>query len=889
MNCMPRRVPLLLFILLWSAAALGAGDPTPGAWRLRAWAAHVKMNRESPFSALRWRAVGPKMAGARVEAIAVPAGQPHTFYVGIGSGNLWKTTNNGMTWTPIFEHESTFAIGDVAVAPSNPDIVWVGTGETEFRHSGYTYAGTGVFKSVDGGRTWVNTGLNDSHHIGKVLIDPQDADVVYVSAIGPFWSSGGERGVYKTTDGGATWQKSLDLGPQTGSVDLVMDPIDRRVLYAAAWQPVAGPGSGIYKTTDAGATWTKLGGGLPPGPLGRIGLDVAPSNPNIVYAFIDNQAPYTGSSPDANRKVIGAEVYRSDDKGTTWRKANEQDLYPVFTIYGWKFCDVRVSPDDPNQIYILGLRGYTSRDGGRTYEPFGEQVLRLHDTEGKVLHLDQHEIWIDPRQPDRILLGNDGGLFLSHDRARTWLHLNNIPAAEFYAIAVDDRSPYWIYGGTQDNAALYGPSDVSLADTVADLWKHVYLDQWTGGDSFTTLPDPTDERIVYYEHQHGALRRMDLTGPSVQTGGAGVTNIAPRAPEGEAPWRFGWDMPFLISRHNPLTLYAGGNKVLKSYNRGERWRAISPDLADPAGGERAVVPFGTISTLDESPIIPGLLYAGTEGGSLWRTRNDGASWERVGRGLERKWVRRVVASRHEPSRVFVALSGYREDDFDVYIYASEDFGDSWTSISSNLPLGVVNVVREDPENPNVLYAGTDIGVYASLDRGRSWVSLSETLPTTPVHDLAVHPRDGEIVIGTHGRSAWVLDVRPVQQWESAMRNGLFLFDPLPVYVRPGNDIEPTRPRAEAVIYYYVQDPGPLTITLQDAAGRVVLDHREHARAGLNAYIWDGQIVDRSSPDGGWNGPPRRSYATPGEYTIVMRTGPHEAGGRLTVRAYRRRL
>lgn len=876
-------------MLLLAVANPGAEDPTPGSERLRAWESHVRLNQESPFGVLRWRPVGPKMAGARVEAIAVPLGQPHTVYVGIGSGNLWKTTNNGLTWTPIFEHESTFTIGDVAVAPSNPDIVWVGTGETQPRHSGFTYAGTGIFKSVDAGRTWTNTGLHESHHVAKVLIDPQDPEIVYVAAIGPFWSTGGERGVFKTSDGGVTWKRSLDPGPQTGAVDLVMDPSDRRVLYAASWQPVSGPGSGIYKTTDAGATWTKLTAGLPAGPLGRIGLDVAPSNPSTVYAFIDNQAAFAGESATRDRKVIGAEVYRSDDKGATWRKINKDDLYPVFTIYGWKFCDVRVAPDDPDHIYILGNRGYQSRDGGRTYEPFGEQILRLHDTEGKVLHLDQHEIWIDPRQPDRILLGNDGGLFLSHDRARTWLHLNNIPAAEFYAIAVDHRSPYLIYGGTQDNAALYGPSDVPLADTAADLWRHVYLDQWTGGDSFTTLPDPTDASVVYYEHQHGALRRMNLDGPSVQTGGPGATNIAPRAPPGEEPWRFGWDMPFLISPHNPFTLYAGGNKVLKSLNRGERWRAISPELADTGGGERAVVPFGTITTIDESVIQPGLLYAGTEGGTLWVTRDDGSSWSRVGQGLPGKWVRRVVASRHDPAKVFVALSGYREDDFRSYLFASRDSGASWASISGNLPSATINVVREDPQDPEVLYLGTDMGVYVSLNGGTSWMSLSATLPTTPVHDLVVHPRDGEIVIGTHGRSAWVLEARPIQQWRSAIRSGLHLFDPRTVFVRPANDIEPTRSRAEAVFHYYLQDPQPVTITVRDAANRVVLNVTDDGHAGLNAYVWDGQLVDRSSPGGGWRGGPRLRHADPGEYTIVLAAGPHESAGTLTVARYPRRF
>jgi photosystem II stability/assembly factor-like uncharacterized protein len=871
------------------SAAISASQRTPAAERLGAWAKHQALEEESPFASLDWRAVGPKMAGGRVEAIAVPQGQPSTVYVGIGSGNVWKTTNNGLTWTPVFEKESSPSIGDIAVAPANPDIVWVGTGETEPRHSGYSYAGTGVFKSNDGGRTWTNMGLHESHHIGKIVIDPRDPDTVYVAAIGAFWSAGGERGVFKTSDGGRTWRKSLDTGDRTGVVDLVADPADSRILYAAAWQTVTGPESAIYKSTDAGRTWRRLSNGLPAGPLGRIGLDVAPSNPRIVYAFIDNQAPYTGPPSARNRRVVGAEVYRSDDRGDTWRRINKDDLYGVFTIYGWKFCDVRVAPSDPEQLYILGNAGYRSDDGGRTFRPFGEQVLRLHDTEGKVLHLDHHEIWLDPQQPGRVLLGNDGGLFASHDRGQTWLHLNNIPAVEFYAISVDNDTPYRIFGGTQDNAALYGPSDVRLADTTPDLWRHVYLDQWTGGDSFTTLLDPTDQRFVYYEHQHGALRRMDLTGPTVQTGGRAVNNIAPRALAGEEPWRFGWHMPFLISPHNATTLYAGANKLLKSLDRGSRWRAISPDLSDPGGGERAVVPFGVISALDESPIEPGILYAGTEAGSLWLTRDGGATWGKVGAGLPRKWISRVVPSRYDPASVYVSLTGFREDDFSSYLFVSRDFGKSWSSISGNLPAESINVVREDPKNPQVLYVGTDLGVYASLDRGGRWISLSATLPTTPVLDLVIHERDDEIAIGTHGRGAWVLDARPIQQWPSGRRNGLYLFEPRTVFVRPTNDVEPTRPPAESSLLYYLQDAQPIVLTLRDAAKRVVLEVTQDGRDGLNLFRWDGRIDDRSSPGGGWQGPPVRRLATPGTYTLELRAGPHTVAARLQVEWYPRRL
>jgi photosystem II stability/assembly factor-like uncharacterized protein len=607
-----------------------------------------------------------------------------------------------------------------------------------------------------------------THHIGKVLIDPQDPDVVYVAALGHFWSRNEQRGVFRTRDGGESWEHILYIGDRTGAVDLVMDPSDRLTLYAASWQAVSGepsvsgPESGIHKSTDGGDTWVRLTDGLPSGPLGRIGLHVAPSNPSVVYAFIDNW----GASDVEDRDIIGGEVYRSDDRGRSWRKVNEDDTYPVFGIFGWKFTDIRVSPEDEDEIFILGNRGFYSTDGGRTFERIGERIVRMHDTRGLVMHLDHHEIWIDPLNPDRILLGNDGGLFQSYDRGESWLHINNIPAAEFYAISTDMAMPYNIYGGTQDNAALYGPSDATVDDPADDPWENVYLDQWTGGDSFDTYLDPTDNRIVYYEHQHGNMRRMNITGDSVQTRGPDSETIRPRAVERDERWRFGWYTPFIISHYDPSTLYAGANRLLKSTTRGAVWRPISPDLSDPAGGERAVVPFGTITMISESELEPGLIYVGTEGGGVWRTRDEGVTWTDVREGLPKKWVSRVISSRYEVGTVYASLTGFREDDFATYLYRSEDFGESWTSIAGNLPSESVNVIREDPLHLGVLYAGTDLGVYVSLDRGESWHPLCANLPTTPVHDLRIHPRDGELVIGTHGRSVFVADLEPIRTFVS---------------------------------------------------------------------------------------------------------------------------
>ena len=480
--------------------------------------------------------------------------------------------------------------------------------------------------------------------------------------------------------------------------------------------------------------------------------------------------PATGRRADADRRPAGVGCAACHEHSRRSAQANDDDLFPVFGVYGWKFTDIRVSPDDEDDLFILGNRAFRSRDGGQTFQRIGEKIIRMHDTRGVIMHLDHHEIWIDPTNPDRVLLGNDGGLFQSWDRGESWLHHNNIPAAEFYSITLDMSEPFRIFGGTQDNAALYGPSHIDIETAIWDPWENVYLDQWTGGHSFDTYPDPTDSSLVYYEHQHGAIRRMDITQDSVLTGVA--ESIRPRfrrsGGAGEADggdsiqWRSGWYTPFIISHLDTSTHLVGGNHLIRSTDRGETWTAISPDLSDQPQGPRGVVPFGTITMVAESHLREGLIYVGTEGGSVWKTEDGGGEWRRIGPDLPRKWVSRVVASTHQPGRVFLSQTGFREDDFSTYLFRSDDFGESWTSLAGNLPPESVNVIQEDPLFSDVLYVGTDLGVYVSGDGGGSWYSLSPQLPSTPVHDLEVHPRDGELVIGTHGRSAFVLDLTEVR-------------------------------------------------------------------------------------------------------------------------------
>ncbi|MEZ5320058.1 MAG: hypothetical protein R2752_21840 [Vicinamibacterales bacterium] len=738
------------------------GQATSADARMASWQRHLELERTSPFRDLAWRAVGPTFSGGRIESIAVHPSRPFTIYVGAGSGNVWKSENDGTTWTPIFEHESTFAVGEIAIAPSNPDVLWLGTGEVLMARS--SYAGTGIFKSTDAGRTWANMGLQDTQHIGRVVVDPEDPDTVYVAAIGHNFSTNETRGLYKTTDGGRSWDRLLYVNERVGVIDVELDPTDRRTLYAAAWERdrkpwghvVAGPGSGLYKSTDAGRTWRSIGRGLPSGPdLGRIGIEIAPSNPRVLYALLDNEAsrPPAPGTNERGPQPIRGEVYRSDDRGESWTKVNTGVLG---TTIGYDWNVLKISPDDENQIYVAGNRFLISRDGGRTYSQVGGTIVPLQYKAAREFPLDHHALWIDPANPDRVLLGTDHGLYVSHDRTASWLLVNTLPISEFYAVAVDMAEPYNIYGGTQDNAAVVGPSTSRVDPEAPNLWQHIYLDRWGGGDGFVTLPDPADPSHIYYFTGRTVFLKHMTDGTQV--------NVTPRPAPGEAEdLRYNWMVPFVISPHDPATLYYGANRLFRSTDRGAAWQLISPDLtSDPGPDRQGNIPFGTLTSVSESPRVAGLIYTGADDGTVQVTRDGGRSWTRVTEGLPSKWVSRVTASRHDDATVYLSLTGFREDDFATYLYRSGDYGRTWTSIAANLPAEPVNVVQEDPRWPGVLYVGTDLGVYVTLDDGRSWQSLSAGLPTTPVYDLVVHPRDLDLVIGTHGRSIFVLDVASIR-------------------------------------------------------------------------------------------------------------------------------
>jgi photosystem II stability/assembly factor-like uncharacterized protein len=729
-----------------------------GEARLEAWKRHHEMANSSPFKDLQWQTMGPKFAGGRIESIDSPRNEQKTIYVGVGSGGIWKTVDGGLTWKPIFHRESTFAIGDLTVAPNDPNTIWVGTGECHL--SGTSYSGTGVFKSSDAGKTWTNMGLHESAHIGAVAIDPLDKNLVYIAAMGRR-GSGGQRGIYKTTDGGKTFERVLSAGERTAFVDLVIDPNERNRLYASAWDR-SGNKSGVFRSDDQGKSWKRLGGGLPDEQIDRVAIAVSSSRPGVLYALMADR-----SSPNLRRRGNAALLFRSDDYGENWKRAHA-DYVPTYV--GWDFCDLRVAPDDADQVYVGGLRLIYSKDGGKSFERDGgwttrqsrEHVFRLHAHRGIGMHLDVHDIWIDPEHPDRVLLGNDGGLYVSQDRGETWLHLNNLPIAEFYRIHLDDQKPFHIWGGTQDNASFVGPSTARFETGADDDWKHVFLDRWAGGDGFSTFPDPNDPATVYYTQQHGGMSRSRLGQLHAER------RIQPRARRGERELRFAWDTPFFASSHPGKTvLYCAGQRVMRSEDRGNSWQSVSPDF----GGSGLLA-------LAESPLDPKRLVAGGGRGEVHLTSDGGKSWKQVGKGLPRKTIRDVVPSAHDANRIYVVMSGKGDHDCASYVFVTSDFGATWGSIAGNLPDESANSLAEDAATKDLLFVGTDLGVYVCTDASPAhalpggendnapnsveWTSLCHTLPTCPVVDLAVHARDGALVAATHGQSIFLLKIDSIR-------------------------------------------------------------------------------------------------------------------------------
>jgi photosystem II stability/assembly factor-like uncharacterized protein len=697
------------------------------------------------FSGLRWRSIGPAFVSGRVSWIAVNPKDRSEYYVAVASGGVWKTSNSGTTFTPVFENEGAYSIGYVAIDPKDSNVVWVGTGENNGQRAiGY---GDGVYRSEDGGKSWKNMGLKKSEHIARILIDPRDSNVVYVAAQGPLWSAGGERGLYKTTDGGKTWNAVLSISENTGVSDVVMDPSDPDVLYASTWQRrrhvwtlvSGGPEGAIYKSKDAGATWTKITNGLPNVELGRIGLAISPANPNTVYAVVEA----------AERK---GGIFRSRDRGATWEKRN--DFQNGAMYYGTIFAD----PKNADRIYIMDTLNRVSDDGGKTVRPLGE----------KSKHVDNHVIWIDPHDTNYYLVGCDGGVYESFDRGETWRWKENLPVGQFYDVTTDNSKPfYYVYGGTQDNNSLGGPSRTRSASGIINTDWFIT----NGGDGFRTQVDPEDPNTLYAESQYGGLIRFDRrTGENF--------GIQPQEGKGEPALRWNWDSPLIISPHLHTRLYFAANKLFRSDDRGNTWRAVSPDLTrqldrdklpvmgriqgpDAVSKHQSTSAYGNIVALTESAKKEGVLYVGTDDGLVQVTEDGGQNWRKIETfpGVpDRTYVTRLAASQHDARTVYATFNNHKMGDFKPYVLKSTDAGTTWTSIAGNLPEnGPVWGFAEDPVNPNLLFVGTEFGFYFTIDGGAKWVALKGGLPTIPVRDIVIQKREGDLVIATFGRSFYILD------------------------------------------------------------------------------------------------------------------------------------
>ena len=748
---------------------------TDPALRMKWFSQHEEMKKNTPFKDLKWQHIGPKNVSGRCTDIAVvtPKGKSYTIYVATASGGVWKTENEGTTWEPIFDQEASTSIGDITIAPSNNDIIWIGTGEPNIFRS--SMAGSGVYKSTDAGKTWQHMGLTGTNTIARIVIHPKNPDVVYVAASGHEWTNNKERGIYKTVDGGKNWEKILYVDEETGANDLIMDPSDSNTLYASTWQrmrkkwndPRNEPGykgSGIFKTTDGGKTWKQINKGLPEAKFrGRIGIDLCLSKPNVIYAFIDSYE--IGREPTEEEKantyglpssgiIKGSTVYRSDDKGESWAEVSGQTpetkryMMRHSATYGWVFGQMRVDPNDENTIYTMGLALNVSNDGGKTFRRLGG------------MHGDHHGLWIDPDNSNYIVNVNDGGIVISYDKGKTWRQfLHNLPLCQFFNIAYDMDKPFRVYGSMQDHGSYRGVVDLKRG---RNKIPEVDFERAPGGEGSSHAIDPTNPNIVYSAGFYGQLNRTDLSVPRKE----GEKYILPRQNENEPKLRGQWVAPFIISPHNSNTIYHGMQYLFRSRDRGDSWERISKDLTYNVKAKMGDIPYQTIFSISESPLKFGLIYVGTDDGKVHVTMDGGKTWKEIMRGLPyQKWVSELVASAYDLSTVYMTQNGKRDDDFAAYVWKSTNYGITWVDISGNIPLGPVNVIKEDPLNKDILYVGTDIGVYVTTDGGKKWDILGGNLPSTFVQDLIIHPRENIIVIATHGRGMWAMDANPVNKKE----------------------------------------------------------------------------------------------------------------------------
>jgi photosystem II stability/assembly factor-like uncharacterized protein len=877
----------------------------------------VPADQPSPtdkFKNLEFRELGPAVMGGRIDDFAVMESNPNIVYVGTASGGVWKTTNNGTTWEPVFDKESVSTIGDIAIAPSDPSVLWVGTGEPNNRQS--SSWGDGAYKSLDGGKTWKKMGLEATRHIGRIVIHPKNPDVVYVAALGHLWGPNAERGVYKTADGGKMWTQVLKINEDTGVSDIAMDPESPDTLYAAAYErrrtPYGfnggGPDSAIYKTSDGGATWKKLTKGLPyenGGDTGRIGLDVYRKDPHIVYALVQHEK---------------GGIYRSEDNGETWKKMSDTNPRPSY------YSQVRIDPNNDLRIWALGAQMFYSEDGGKT---FSTQRVRS-------IHGDFHAMWIDPGDSNRMITGSDGGIHWSYDAGKSWDFINTIAIGQFYEVALDNEKPYHMCGGLQDNGSWCGPIQTLTRDGIGNEdWQVIH-----GGDGFYAAIDNVEPWIVYTESQDGYIGRRDL-----RTGQQRA--IRPEAKAGEPHYRFQWNSPVAVSAHEHATVYYGGNYLFRSTDRGDNWIRLGGDMTSGTDRNKlqilgktpdkntlsrhdGVQEYPTITTLSESPLTANVLWVGTDDGNVQVTRDGGKTWKNVAAKVpgvpKGTYVSRVVASRTGEGTALVTFDGHRSDDNNIYIFATSDYGESWKAIRNGIPdsAGSVHVVREHPRNTNLLFAGTEFGLWVSWDRGANWTALKNNFPTVPVDDIEIQARENDLVLATHGRSIWVFDdLTPIEKMDSNVAaSPITFFAPRNAttwHIRnrrwsAGQKMFTAKnPPYGAILSYYLKEAvppeapkkdkddkmkaeadakkeGKAKITVLDKDGKVIREIDGPGAAGVNRTNWDLRWTPAAEPtpqqreaiEAGYGFGPRGPLVDPGEYTIKIKAGDQDATQKVTV-------
>jgi photosystem II stability/assembly factor-like uncharacterized protein len=840
---------------------------------------------------LRFRTIGPAVTGGRIHDVEALPDNPSTIYLATASGGIWKSTNKGTTWAPIFEHQPVSTFGDVAIAPSNSDIIWAGTGGQNNRQS--TSWGNGIYRSSDGGMTWTHKGLEETRHIGEVVVHPLDPEVAYVAALGNLWAPSEERGVYKTTDGGANWSRVLFIDTLTGAVEMVMDPVDPSVLYAATYQRLrrtwgfngGGPGSGIYKTTDGGATWEELVNGLPAGDKGRIGLSIARTNGLVLNATIEH-ADEGG-------------VYRTDDGGETWEKVSNLSPRPMY------YSHIYIDPTNEDRVYILATSFYRSEDGGRSFD-----TLPTRPTYDVGVHSDFHDLWIDPNNANHFYLVGDAGLHESWDMGQTHMRINNLPIGQFYAIGVDMRDPYYVYGGMQDNHSWMGPSDTRhWIGIINDDWRQIGF-----GDGMYQQPDPSSHRYVYVLANDGSILRLDA-----ETGDA--LGVRPVPPEGEESYRFDWVTPSLVSKHDPQVVYLGGNRLFISRDRGVSWdrtedltRQIDRDdleLMGVLGSEPMLSKndgtgsFGEITTIAESPIDAHVLWVGTDDGNVQVSRDGAQTWTEVSGNVPSlpngTYVSRVATSALSPATAYATFDAHRDGDFAPYVVRTSDFGQTWVSLAAGLPTGSANVIIEHHSNPDVLFLGTEHGLFVSTDAGEQWAKFQD-LPTTLYDDLVIHPRDNDLIVGTHGRSILILDdLTPLVDWSAAgriasahlfpiRRATIFQYWKDTSYRANAAYAGENAPFGAILSYYLKNDVASATVRISNGRD-VVRELDVPATAGLHRLTWD---LRYPPPPGGGFGPPvttqlpqpvgqRGPFVSPGTYTATLVAGGAESSQSFEVR------